>query len=558
VPAAAAAPLADAPTGPAVIENTNLALGLAGVHDWSVAQPFVDVFRTARPWTGHLPGQFGGWGHDELAAGGWLDPETGWLRGIPPELTHVSALILTDLPAEAVSAAGRYRVTWAGKGTLRLSGGATLISQRPGEMWFSYTPNPGTVMLDILAIDPDDPIRDIVVVHERNLAAYEAGEIFDPLYLSRLRGVRMLRFMDWAQTNNSPVATVADLPRVTDYQWTRRGVPLEIQIALANRLGADAWFNVPHLADDALIRHMAETVRDRLDPSLTAYVEFSNEVWNFMFAQAEWAEQQGRARWGRPGLYAEAYALRTVETGAIWAEVFGEAAPARLRRVIATQTGWIGREEAILNAPTWAAEVGPGFEPPWKRTDAYAIAGYFGYKLGESPKAGMVKRWIRESRRAAEAAARAQGLTGSAWAAHVEAHRFDLARARAYQELRDGSLSGDDDDSLRRLLDDVLTHHARLAAAHGHALVMYEGGQHLVGIGNWMDDAELTEFFVNLNFSAEMGALYRELIDGWAGISPAPFMDFGEIQTPGRYGSWGALRHPTDDNPRWRALVAAR
>jgi hypothetical protein len=87
---------------------------------------------------------------------------------------------------------------------------------------------------------------------------------------------------------------------------------------------------------------------------------------------------------------------------------------------------------------------------------------------------------------------------------------------------------------------------------------MYEGGQHVIGVGHWMDDAALTAFFVNLNFSAEMGQLYRELMDGWAALSPEPFMDFGDVQVPGRYGSWAALRHTADDNPRWRALVAAR
>ena len=32
---------------------------------------------TARAWTGHLRGQWGGWGQAELAAGGWLDA-AGW------------------------------------------------------------------------------------------------------------------------------------------------------------------------------------------------------------------------------------------------------------------------------------------------------------------------------------------------------------------------------------------------------------------------------------------------------------------------------------------------
>jgi hypothetical protein len=54
-----------------------------------------------------------------------------------------------------------------------------------------------------------------------------------------------------------------------------------------------------------------------------------------------------------------------------------------------------------------------------------------------------------------------------------------------------------------------------------------------------------------------MGALYRLAIAGWARFSDTPFMNFGEVYVPGKWGSWGALRHSADDNARWRALVAA-
>ncbi|MFN3643024.1 MAG: hypothetical protein ACK4TB_08885 [Gemmobacter sp.] len=551
----AAQPVLVPPPAPE-IRNPNLAFGLSGVHDWTAAQPFIDVMRTSRTWTGHLPGRFGGWGHDELAAGGWLDPQ-GWPLGIPPELTHLSALILTDLPTDAAATAGRYRLTWAGRGRISIGGRGRTVREAPGEIWFDFTPGQSPVFIDIHAIDPADPIRDMVVLQEANIPAWEAGEIFHPLWLSRLAGVRLVRFMDWSMVNNSTLATSADRPRPNDYTWTRNGVPIEIQVALANRLGADPWFNIPHLADDALIREYAEIVRNTLDPSLKAHVEFSNEVWNWQFAQAHWAEAQGIARWRQTGRFTEFYAMRTVEMGRIWAEVFGDAAPARLVRVISSQTGWAGLEDAILNAPTWAAEVGPGFVPPWQQADAYAITGYFSANLGSDEKAPIVKRWIEDSQRAAEAAARAAGLTGAAWAEAVERHRYDLALSLAAQELADGSVTGQRADSLDDLLVRTLPYHVGIARRYDLPLLMYEGGTHVVGYGRWVDDPELTAFFVHLNYSAEMGALYRRLIDAWAGMSDAPFMNFGEIYKPGKWGSWGALRHAADDNPRWQALIAA-
>lgn len=538
------------------IANPNLGIGLSAVTDWTAAQPFVDVFRTARPWTGHLAGRYGGFEHDALAAGGWLTPE-GWLRAIPPEVTHVSALILTDQPEDAVTVAGRYRVTWAGRGRIVIAGRATPLSQAPGEIWFDYVPGPGTVALDIVETDPADPIRDIAVVHEANLAAHAAGEIFDPRWLARLEGVRLLRFMDWTEANNARVTGMDDRPRPADYTWGRIGVPIEIQIALANRLGADAWFTIPHLADDALIRHYATLVRDTLDPGLKAYVELSNEVWNWMFAQARWADEQGRARWRRDATGVQYYALRASEMADIWAEVFGPAGKDRLVRVIATQTGWTGLEDQILNAPEWAREVGQGFVPPWQRFDAYAVTGYFSGNLGSDEKAPAVRRWIAESRIAAERDATARGLTGTDWAAHVDRHAYDQAVAVAARDVADGSVTGDDGDTLERLLRVVLPYHAEVARRHGLRLAMYEGGTHVVGYGRQQDDPALTAFFVHFNYTAEMGALYRRLLDGWAALTAEPFNNFGDVVRPGKYGSWGGLRHVADDNPRWRALVAA-
>jgi hypothetical protein len=80
----------------------SLAMGLNGIADWTTQRPFIDVMKTARPWTGHLPGQWGGWDHAALAASGALDG-AGWPKRIPPELSGISTLLLTHQPEAAVS-----------------------------------------------------------------------------------------------------------------------------------------------------------------------------------------------------------------------------------------------------------------------------------------------------------------------------------------------------------------------------------------------------------------------------------------------------------------------
>lgn len=533
------------------ITNPNLALGLNGIADWTVQQPFLNVLKTAREWTGHLPGQFGGWDHARLAAAGALD-ENGWPRFLPPELTGLSLLFFTDLPDGATGVAGRYLLRYAGQGEITLEGRATGIVASPGQIAFDYSPGQGTVSLTITRTDPADPIRDISVVRQDRAALLDQGQIFNPDWLARIRGVKTIRLMDWMKTNDSALAALADRPKPADYTWSRIGAPIEIMVALANELNANPWFTLPHLAQDDLIRFYAETAKAGLNPKLNAHVEFSNEVWNWQFAQAGWAEEQGRAIWGGESKWVQFYALRAAQMADIWAQVYGPEAPDRLTRIIATQTGWLGLEDQILNAPDILASGAPA---PASHFDAYAITGYFSGLLGSEDKVSQLRGWLEASEQAARDQATAQGLTGTALADHIARHRFDLAVAQAITEIDTGSLTGDPSDTLTRLIIEVLPHHAQVANRHGLKLMMYEGGTHVVAYGGLVEDQRLTDFFIHLNYSPEMAGLYDRLLRAWGGLTDQPFNAFVDIAAPSQWGSWGALRHLGDDNPRWQVLA---
>ncbi|WP_124088136.1 hypothetical protein [Pseudogemmobacter humi] len=530
------------------ISNPNLGLGLMGVHDWSPEQPFLDVMKTARPWIGHRPSAWGGMEEADLRAVGALDAG-GWPLFIPPGLEAIGTVILTDLPEGAMDTAGRYLVTWQGQGRLELRGRAANVAGTEGRITFDFTPGPGLVEIRITATDPADPLRRIRVVREDRAALADAGEIFNPDFLARLHGVRLLRFMDWLATNDSTLAAPEDRPLPGDYTWARHGVPVEVAVALANRLGADAWITVPHLAQDDLVREMAQVVARDLDPGLRAWVEFSNEVWNWQFRQAHWAEAEGLKRWGAEGAWVSFYALRATEVMEVWT---GEMPPERVVRVIATQTGWPGLEEAILTPPLILEN---GGAPPYQSFDAYAVTGYFSSKLGYPERQSLVRAWLDDSRAAAREQGASLGLGGEALEAWTLRHGMQGAVEKAVAELRDGSLSGDPNDSLAHLTGTLFPYHAGVAARHGLRLVMYEGGTHVTGIGPVAEDEEMTAFFTELNYSAGMGELYGELLAGWRAVTDAPFTHYGSVFTPGRYGSWGGLRHLSDDNPRWRALI---
>lgn len=535
------------------LANPAIGVGLAGVTDYASQLPFLDLMKTARPWTGHVGGGWGGMEYPELKDRGYLD-DHGWPNAVPPGVSGIATLILTDLPAGEVSANGRYRLRYEGQGALEISTPSGKIAASGGEAWFTAKAGQGAaIIITIIRTDPNgtgEYLRNFTIVKEENIAAFEAGQVFNPAWIDRIKDMRALRFMDWMATNNSLESEWRDRPKVDDFTYGNHGVPLEIMVRLANEIGADPWFNIPHLATDDYIRRFATMVRDTLDPRLKAYVELSNEVWNWQFSQAAWAEQNGLARWGQESKWVQYYALRASQMAVIWDEVYGPQAADRLVKIIATQTGWPGLEEDILNAPMWIAESADN-EPPHSYFDAYAITGYFSGLLGDE-KAETVLAWLGESRRNAEAGA--TNLAADAHADYIDKHRYDLAIERAAQELRSGAITGDDRDSVQSVVGVSFPYQAAVAKKYDLELIMYEGGTHVVGIGEWTDNEELAAFFSTLNYSAEMGELYGELMEGWKAAGGTLFNVFTDVYPPGKWGSWGALRHLDDQNPRWDAI----
>lgn len=534
---------ADAPIG----------FNLAPVTDWSTQMPFIDLMKTARPWIVHRAGQWGGAGEADLIEADLLD-EFGWPTRQPRELGTVGTVILTDIPQEATALAGTYRLRFDGEGIVEVSGRAQNVRYSDGDVIFDYTPGPGPVEIRIQRSDPEDYVRNISVVRQEHWALHDAGDLFNPDWLAQMRSFEVLRFMDWMATNNSLIAEWSDRPLPGDYTWARNGVPAEVMLELMNKIELDGWFTLPHMADDDYMRRFAELAAAQ-PAERTIYAEYSNEVWNWQFEQTRWADTQAQARWNQPDTGPQFYGARAAEMAAIWSEVFGddEGGP-ELVNVISSQTGWLGLEAIILEAPLWQAEADSPGNPPWVYFDAYAVTGYFGGIIGVEERAPVTRDWIARSLDAAVAEATAQGLTGTTRDAYVAQNRYNLASEIAGKELMDGSVTGDPLDTVEDLLTRVLPYHKEVADAHGLDLIMYEGGTHVVGIGPMAEDAALSAFFMHFNYTPEMGALYDRLIEGWRALTGGAFVAYNDIYAPTKWGSWGAQRWLGDENPRWLAL----
>lgn len=541
---------ARAPSTATGLANPSLAMGLNGIADWSTQQPFIDVMKTARHWVGHLPGQWGGWTEADFAREGLLD-DFGWITRLPDAVDRVEAFVMTDLPPEAASLKGRYRVTWEGEGQLNIVGRARVQQREDHALWFLFEPGEGTVAVQINDTDPQgtgDYIRNIRIMHEDHVPFFEAGMVFNPDFVVKIQDLRSLRYMDWMFTNGSPKVTWDDRARIDDYSYFRRGVPVEHLVALANLVGADPWFCMPHMADESYLRGYAEAVQSTLDPRLKSYVEYSNEVWNRVFPQATWAVEQAEARWGDAAgddAWMQFAGLRAAEVADIWTEVYGAEAEARLVNVIGVHTGWPGLEEPQLQAPLWQGE---GNEAPVGRFQAYAVSGYFGHLIGSEEEGHRIKELLDAAAEEAREKGEAEGLRRVALREHVREHQFDGTIAPVIERLRK--------EALTELTGELWPHHAKVAQSHDMVMVMYEGGTHILGHGPWQDDEAMTAYFHRLNYSDDMGALYSELLQAWQAAGGKLFNAFVDIGKPSKYGSWGNLRHLDDSTPRWEALMA--
>ncbi|MBM3604287.1 MAG: hypothetical protein FJX25_05895 [Alphaproteobacteria bacterium] len=477
----------------------------------------------ARTWSA-----FGFMEHEQMRAGGHLDAD-GWPLRVPPGADFVASVILTDLDASDTSIAGRYRLFWDGEGEVNVWGRAANPTRGTRWLEFDFTPGSGIVDVRVSGISATNPIKNIRCVKTQHLAAFNAGAIFRPEWLDLVRNFRCLRFMDWQATNDSRVTTWQSRARPASTTWAT-DAPVEVMVALANEIQIDPWFCIPHGATDDYISRFSTLVRDNLNPRLKAYFELSNEVWNWQFQQAHYANQQALRLW--PDLvngngWMQWHGGRSAEMAMILDRVF-DGQRGRYVKVIATQTGYQGIEDPILNAPRWVA-MQAGRRAPKAYFDAYAVTGYWDGGFNSAGAIQRIQEWRRD-------------------------HGEEGAMQRMREQMLDGRHLGADGSIAAH--EAIWAYQKRVADAAGLKLVMYEGGSHLVpAFSGAHNNADLMGFLERFHYSRHMGELYTHAMTRFDAAGGEFFNAFVEIDRPSRDGFWGARRHVADDNPRWQALV---
>ncbi|PNH02889.1 Tenascin-X [Tetrabaena socialis] len=494
--------------------NTRMGVNLEGIADWSRSWTFLDPFKASRDWISQ-----------QLNGGPWstglpinlvtspTGPGGRTALGYPASLVvdqQASTLVMRDLQGHVPG--GVYTVLYDGKGALEfsMSDVKDVVYVEAGHIRVTFKPSTdfnNGILVIIQRTDPADPLRNIRLLTPGYEAAALAGRPFHPAFLAFLRPFGTLRFMDWMKTNTAGLPTAwEERSRVEDrsYAVSPGGVPLEHMVLLANMLGADPWFNMPHAASDDYISRFAQAVRDSLRPDLKVFVEYSNEVWHTGFPGGQYAQAQGLAmntteegaKW-YGGAVNEARlcfaALRTANISRLWKAAFGPAQAGRVVVVVSAQAVWPITASKLLTCRGAGADI-----------DALAIAPYFG----------------------------------------------------SYDKNRDTSLPVFMNVTLPGQIGGVVaqvSQHAAIAAANRKPLLAYEAGQGMVG------DGSSTDLAIQANRDPAMAGVYGTYLTQLAAANVSRVVHFSSVGAFTRYGSWGMLEWQDADKrqaPKYQAVMS--
>ncbi len=352
--------------------NLKMGMNLAGTVYWSTQRPFKNLFWEGSEFFTYTMGANGGstiWNSDQIHE---MEIDS---AGYPIELPQITAAgpqaFRKSLGADSGHLkTGDYVLLYDGQGALNLNGfGFTVTDTQVGRIAFEITEAVNNVRLEMTASQFGDHLRNIRMMRlEFENDDLEANP-FHPQFLAHLVQFDVIRFMNWGPINNSRQVDWADrrspyfntqttVVNLSDPLVNTPGVAYEYMIQLCNLLQKDAWICVPHQATDDYQIQMANLFLEQLDPNLTIYLEYSNEVWNVNFEQTQWVAENAPSNLN----YRRAGAERAKNTFNIWHEVYDNEKD-RVKRVLATQARNNGVSEQLMAqigadsfdylSPTW-------------------------------------------------------------------------------------------------------------------------------------------------------------------------------------------------------------
>jgi len=471
-----------------LISHAEIEIGtnLSGPRDWTSEYAFVNIMKLGRSWgTCNILWYPGGQNQWETGLIDSIDlDDDGYPLELPYETDHPNAdtsqAVFSVWTNTLTLPAGTYVLLYDGEGTFDFDFDAEIVSQSPGRLEVSVQPLDNIMKLEILSSTFGNHVRNIRFLLPGTEFTYEY-EPWSDVWLEKMEPFTEFRFMDWGCTNNSELRSWSERPEVGDYTYTINGIPYEWMARLCNDMDADPWVCIPHMADSQYVANLAALFRDSLDTDLTIYVEYSNELWNWMFTQAHYGLDS--LDQGLP--WPERLGPRIEDIMSIWSDVFSGQTD-RIVRVVGAQTYYLDIVDRILDY------IDPSM------VDALAATFYVGLNGDSLDYYG---------------------------ATLTEEKVFDIA----YEELR-GDLSY------------FLRANKAIADVENLEFIYYEGGQHFTPnpFGSIQHYNQVLE---DVQTVPEMYEFYCELLDTVRAVDDQSLAThFSSISSKsGRYGSWGAL-----------------
>jgi hypothetical protein len=558
-----------------------------GADTAGMPMPFVDIFRTARPF-------------EELSPAGTQFDANGWPTEFASGHNYAKSKLLQGTLDNSIPE-GEYTVLFDGNGTLEFSGSVSNVTKISGENKYTLNLNlndfdgenevaaadtnafnmnvkgissgAGNYMKNIRIVMPGGTCTGNPFIRidstetcpngtsyqsfESRLQADRNAIIFNPDYLLFLRNFKVIRMMNLMEASLKKLCYTSDTcptgvgtwdhrAKMADAVWggndgrtadeDHKGVPVKVMTTLANTLKRDIWVNMPHIANDDYVAQYAKQVYTELDPSLKVYLEYSNEVWNSGFAGYAYAVSEGVKQ-----------GLNTVPAEFVGSSRDGDYF-ARLR---------FYSQRAAQIFDLWETEFGIG------NTRMVRVLGSF---IGDKVLTEQMLKTV---------------VTNKVDVVAIAPYFFGCPYQDICIDAPKTLLGATTVDDIFAALDqsrtiDVKSIDGTIAAIENQLtitnqysvkLVSYEGGQHLVtgvlGSGVTADDqTRLRKLFNDANRDPRMKERYITFLNAWKNLSTdgtSLFTLYTMPQSFYRYGNFGIKEHlnkPRAESPKFDAVMS--
>ena len=224
---------------------------------------------------------------------------------------------------------------------------------------------------------------------------------FNPAYLTAIAPFRVLRDMDWENTNaNFGTVTWATRPMQSEpfyggtYQqqqygnsrYIQPGVPVEVVTALCNAIQASCWYNIALNASDDYADNLAAYVSANL--SQRAFYEYVNEPWNNNSLQTQ-LENLGATAFSTSASFVAGMSYYEMQASHLMGLITSHSLNNRYYRVLGLGPNQNTQGTTCGNCANWWWLGGSAQGNLWSgwslsNFDVVTLAPYFGYSIPDA------------------------------------------------------------------------------------------------------------------------------------------------------------------------------